>query len=88
MLKLSPYKDQNVLLKLPNGMKVRDIKYLAIWCRKFTANFGHVELPFDFDPPQEVNLGRLPSFAHSVSAEAVIIKDTKTIHFKRLRYRR
>jgi hypothetical protein len=86
VLKLSPYKDQNILLKLPDGKKLKDIRWLAVWCRKFTANFGHVVIPFDLDVPQELNLGRMPSFAHSASAEAVIIKDTKTIQFKRLRY--
>jgi len=85
-IKLSPYKDQNVLLKLPGGRKLKDIRWLAVWCRKFTANFGHVDIPFDLDPPTELNLGRLPSLAHGTSADAVILKDSKTIQFRNLRY--
>lgn len=86
MIKLGPYKDQNVLLKLPNGIKVKDIRWLSVWCRKFTANFAHIEIPPELDPPTELNLGRLPSYAHSTSADAVIIKDAKTIFFRHLRY--
>ena len=37
-VKLSAYKNQNVLLKLPDGKKLRDIKWIAVWCRKFAVS--------------------------------------------------
>ncbi|RWS23194.1 Protein Skeletor:-like isoforms D/E, partial [Leptotrombidium deliense] len=84
--RLQAYKNQNLLLKMPDGRKISDVKWISIWCKKFTANFGHINIPQNFDAPKEVNLGRLPSFAHGVSADAVIIKDSKTIFIKGLRY--
>jgi hypothetical protein len=86
VVKLSPYKNQNVLIKLPDGKKLRDIKWIAVWCRQFGVNFGHVDIPFNLDPPKELNLGRVPNLAHDTSAEAVIIKDIKTLEIKKLRY--
>lgn len=50
------------------------------------ALFGSIDIPFDLDPPKELNLGRIPTLAHATSAESVIIKDIKTVEIKKLRY--
>ncbi|RWS07336.1 Protein Skeletor:-like isoforms D/E [Dinothrombium tinctorium] len=85
-VRLNAYNNQNVILKLPDGRKIKDIRWIAVWCRLYTVNFGHVMIPFNFDAPKEIDLGRLPNFAHGTHARAVIIKDAKTIHIKRLFY--
>jgi hypothetical protein len=53
-------RNENVLLKLPSGMKVRDIKWLSIWCRRFTVNYGEVYISRDFDIPRPMQLHPFP----------------------------
>eukprot|EP00090_Calanus_glacialis_P046798 TRINITY_DN9363_c0_g1_i1.p1 TRINITY_DN9363_c0_g1~~TRINITY_DN9363_c0_g1_i1.p1 ORF type:complete len:163 (-),score=37.73 TRINITY_DN9363_c0_g1_i1:153-641(-) len=36
--------EKDVVLRLPEGVTVKDIKWLCIWCRKFQANFGEIEI--------------------------------------------
>merc|ERR550534_2097160 len=37
--------NEQVMLSLPPHMKVSDLKWLSVWCRKFTVDFG--SLNFD-----------------------------------------
>lgn len=47
----------NVLLPLPGQLKVTDIKWLSVWCRRFTVNFAEVSFPNDLQVPKpEVSL--------------------------------
>ena len=41
-----------MLLKLPHGMKMRDVRWLSIWCRRFTVNYGDVYLPRGIQIPR------------------------------------
>ena len=34
---LGRYDSKDVLLKLPVGVKVRDMRWLSVWCRRFTV---------------------------------------------------
>merc|ERR1712215_485410 len=34
---------KDVVLRLPEGVTVKDIKWLCVWCRKFKVNFGSIE---------------------------------------------
>ena len=45
-------KNEDVLLKLPHGMKMRDVRWLSIWCRRFTVNYGDVYLPHGIQIPR------------------------------------
>ncbi len=45
-------------------------------------NFGHVNIPVNFVFPEEKNLGPIPTRAHRTRADAVIVKDEKTIFIK------
>ena len=36
------YPSQDVVLHLPGGTQVNDLKWLSVWCRAFSANFGQV----------------------------------------------
>ncbi|KAG8175030.1 hypothetical protein JTE90_003214 [Oedothorax gibbosus] len=82
---LKRYTGQNLILTLPDGKFVKDIKSLSVWCRKFMVNFGSVEIPPD-DLPYEKSLGPLPTLAHAVRSDDVIIKDSKTISIINLHY--
>lgn len=45
-------------------------------------NFGHVNIPVNFAFPEETNLGPISTRAHKTRADAVIVKDAKTIFIK------
>jgi hypothetical protein len=47
-------RNENVLLTLPGELKVSDIRWLAIWCRRFTVSYGHVIIPVDIEYPNKV----------------------------------
>ena len=49
---LQRMKNEDVLLKLPHGMKMRDVRWLSIWCRRFTVNYGDVYVPQDIQIPR------------------------------------
>ncbi|XP_023219736.1 protein Skeletor, isoforms B/C-like [Centruroides sculpturatus] len=83
---LREYKDKDIIITLPEGKKIKDIKWLSVWCEKFSVNFGSVEIPENFQPPEEKNLGPLPSLAHGVKSGPVIIKNIKTIFISNLYY--
>ncbi|XP_067142966.1 protein Skeletor, isoforms B/C-like isoform X2 [Centruroides vittatus] len=83
---LREYKGKDIIITLPEGKKIKDIKWLSVWCEKFSVNFGSVEIPENFQPPEEKNLGPLPSLAHGVKSGPVIIKNIKTIFISNLYY--
>ncbi|EFN86726.1 hypothetical protein EAI_15472 [Harpegnathos saltator] len=36
---LGAYNYTDIILRLPGGKRIRDIKWLSVWCRRFTKNF-------------------------------------------------
>lgn len=54
MSSLKKMKNKDVLLTLPGTLKVRDINWLSIWCKRFTVNYGEVYIPKDLDIPEKV----------------------------------
>ena len=51
---LKMMRNENVLLTLPGNLKVADIRWLAVWCQRFTVNYGEVYIPKDVDIPKSV----------------------------------
>ena len=41
------FKGDTVTLEMPDGVKVTDLRWISVWCKKFSVNFG--DLFFDFD---------------------------------------
>jgi len=41
---LKGYRNANVVLQLPAGKTLRNIKYFGLWCRAFQENFGHIPI--------------------------------------------
>lgn len=39
--------NEQVTLRLPEGVSVGDLKWLSVWCRRFTVDFGNVMFPAD-----------------------------------------
>jgi len=36
--------DQDIVLKMPPGRKVSDLKWVSVWCRDFVVDFGHANI--------------------------------------------
>ena len=51
---LKRMRNENVLLTLPGTLKVTEIRWLSIWCRRFTVNYGEVYIPPDLQIPKSV----------------------------------
>ena len=51
---LKKMKNKDVLLTLPGTLKIRDIGWLSIWCKRFTVNYGEVYIPDDLEIPEKV----------------------------------
>lgn len=43
---------EQITLRLPENMKVGDIKWLSVWCRKFGVDFGNLIFPTDLNLPK------------------------------------
>lgn len=43
---------EQITLRLPENMKVGDIKWLSVWCRKFSVDFGNLIFPTDLNLPK------------------------------------
>jgi len=48
---LGAYDGQDITLTLPDGWKMNDIKWISVWCRKFSVNFGELVIPEGFKAP-------------------------------------
>ena len=61
---LKKMKNNDVLLTLPGTLKVRDIGWLSIWCKRFTVNYGEVYIPSDLEIPEKVVSTVIMSISH------------------------
>ncbi|XP_022086607.1 protein Skeletor, isoforms B/C-like [Acanthaster planci] len=84
--KLGEYRGSNLVAYLQGPMTIKDYKWISIWCRMATANFGEVFIPGNFANPAPHDLGKLPMFAHDVEADNVRIVDARTLQFTNLFY--
>lgn len=80
---LRGYNHENLLLKLDKP--IRNYHYLAVYCRRYSANFGWVRIPHDFEPPSPQDLGFL-SGAHGVAADPVLLLDARTVQLTNFHY--
>lgn len=72
------YRNRDVMLQLPDGRTLRDIKWFAIWCDEFSVNFGDVKVPkaFAFPKPQKIDA---LSGVHDVQSDPIVIVDAQTL---------
>merc|ERR1712020_750208 len=45
--------DKEITLTLPDTLKATDIKWLSVWCRAFSVNFGDLTFPDDLALPDK-----------------------------------
>merc|ERR1719331_2475605 len=48
---------EQITLRLPENMKVGDIRWLSVWCRKFSVDFGNLIFPTDLNLPKSPATG-------------------------------
>ncbi|KAL1423244.1 hypothetical protein MTO96_021225 [Rhipicephalus appendiculatus] len=75
---LGAYNGQDLVLKLPAGQTVSKIRWFAVWCRKFRANFGDLIIPRNLEIPKPAVLKALPTWDHGVSSGRVSLVDAQT----------
>ncbi|KAK8778661.1 hypothetical protein V5799_019997 [Amblyomma americanum] len=83
--RLRGYNRENILIKLDNNKTLRDYRYLAVYCRRYSVNFGWVRIPDDFELPAAQDLGFL-SGIHGVRADPVVLLDSRTVHLTNFQY--
>ncbi|XP_022080796.1 protein Skeletor, isoforms B/C-like [Acanthaster planci] len=84
--KLGRFDNANIIVDLPTGTTISDYKWLSVWCRQFSADFGNLIFPMGFTAPAVHDLGALPTYAHRVRADSVKVLDAKTLRFENLFY--
>lgn len=83
---LLPYLNKDFTLKLPDGKKITDIKWLSIYDLTIQENFGDISIEEGFEPPSSQQLTELSRRAHRVSSLSVVIVDSKTISLPEFNY--
>ncbi|XP_050532309.1 protein Skeletor, isoforms B/C-like [Daktulosphaira vitifoliae] len=83
---LQTHNNSNIILRLPPNKRIKDIKWLSVWCRRFTVNFGEVYIPSTLDPPKIRVLPEFKRFAHSLRSGNITILDARTFYIPNLHY--
>ncbi|CAK9799996.1 Protein Skeletor, isoforms B/C [Anthophora plagiata] len=83
---LKMYNDTDIILKLPDGIRVRDINWLSVWCRRFTVNFADVFIPPNLKIPKVRVLPEFSRLAHGLRSGNITILDSKTFYIPNLHY--
>lgn len=65
-------------MRLPEGKTFKDIKWFSVWCRKFKANFGHINVPRNLIIPTPVEIRPLSQLDHGVKSGPITIVDAQT----------
>ncbi|KZC10983.1 Protein Skeletor, isoforms D/E, partial [Dufourea novaeangliae] len=83
---LKAYNYTDIILRLPGEKKIRDIKWLSVWCRRFTVGFANVEIPPNLKVPRARVLPQFSRLAHGLRSENITILDSKTFYIPNLHY--
>ncbi|XP_046909339.2 protein Skeletor, isoforms B/C isoform X2 [Dermatophagoides farinae] len=76
---LGNYQNKDLILKLPDGRTIREIRWFSVWNRNNHLSMGHVTIPVDVDLPRPLELPGLNTLAHGVRSSPITIVDAQTI---------
>ncbi|XP_071445168.1 protein Skeletor, isoforms B/C [Hetaerina americana] len=76
---LGRYYNKDFTLKLPDGKKITEIKWLAVYDLSSQNTFGDIYTPDDFDPPATQRISQLTRKAHGVTSGPIQVLDAKTL---------
>lgn len=74
---LKAYRGKNIVLTLPSGKTLRNVKWISVWCRAFDVNFGEVTFPARLDYPRPRKITGFNG-DHDVKSGRVVIVDAQT----------
>ena len=80
------YLNKDFTLTLPDGKKIIDIKWFAIYDLTNQVAFADIYIPEEFDPPSAKKIGELSRLSNHVSSGSIEILDAKTIRIPNFRY--
>lgn len=83
---MGAYSNQNIVLRLPEGKTLRDIKWLSVWCREFKVNFGDIPIQRSLAIPSPVEIPALSRLAHGVKSSPITIVDAQTFLIPNFHY--
>ncbi|XP_054005664.1 protein Skeletor, isoforms B/C isoform X1 [Hylaeus anthracinus] len=83
---LQAYNNTDIILRLPDGKRIRDINWLSVWCRRFTINFGEIRIPPNLVVPKVRVLPEFSRLAHGLRSGNITILDSKTFYIPNLHY--
>lgn len=86
---LERYLNKDFTLKLPDGKRIADVKWLAVYDLNTQNNFGDVYIPEEFEPPKPQTVGAFSENSqnsHGVSSDTIEILDSKTIRIPEFSY--
>ncbi|KAK4875132.1 hypothetical protein RN001_011554 [Aquatica leii] len=83
---LGAHNNTNIILRLPMGKRLRDIRWLSVWCRRFTVDFGEVFIPPNLEVPKPRILPEFKRLAHGLRSDNISILDAKTFYIPNLHY--
>lgn len=66
-------------MTLPDGKKITDIKWFAIYDLSNQNTFGDIYIPEEFEPPAPQKGGSFVGKSHKVGSDSIEILDSKTI---------
>jgi len=82
---LQRYTGQNLVLSLPSGKTLRNVKWLSVWCEEFEVNFGEVTIPDRFKYPRPQKISSFNGI-HEVASGRVVVVDAQTFLIPRFSY--
>ena len=59
---ISSYTNKDITLTLPSTLSFTNLKWLSLWCRRFTQDFGNVFFPADLNVPPSMEISKYYSF--------------------------
>ncbi|XP_014666234.1 PREDICTED: protein Skeletor, isoforms B/C-like isoform X2 [Priapulus caudatus] len=83
---LKAYSNEDLILPLPSGLKVSDIRWLSVWCRSFAVNFGSLTLETGAAGPTPQTIRRLPRGPHMVGSGPITLLTDRTVEIQDFSY--
>jgi len=74
---LQAYRGKDIVLTLPGGKTLRDVRWLSVWCDAFDVNFGELSVPARLNYPRPQKIQRFDGI-HDVGSDKVVVVDAQT----------
>lgn len=74
---LKEYSRTDLVLTLPGGNSLKDLKWVSVWCESFGVNFGEVSLPARLEHPRPQKIAAFNGQS-GVFSDKVVVVDAQT----------